>query len=211
MQKQLLITTLITCMILPIKLPGIAQEITQFPGVNNIKFDKIQSISAEVDRNVKLEKAILQNSPGYKNFVNSSKYAQYYYNKIDLNGDKKPEIIVHLVGSYFCGTGGCNTLIFQTVGDNYRLISRMTVTRLPIIVTPQKTAGWHNLIIYSAGGGAKPNYHVLKFNGKEYPRSPYLGEEIKPNATITGKALMIDAMQCLRSDRCDNPGIILKP
>jgi hypothetical protein len=71
-----------------------------------------------------------------------------------------------------CGTGGCRILIFKGVGKNYSLITEMSVSRPPVWVTSTKTQGWSDLIFYNSGGGTKPFYSLLKFDGKTYPENP---------------------------------------
>jgi uncharacterized protein YecT (DUF1311 family) len=119
--------------------------------------------------------------------------ARYFYNKIDLNDDNKPEVLVHVVGPTFCGTGGCTTLIFKSVGQNYQLVSEITVSRLPIIVTNQKTNGWNDLILNARGGGrgsaGNSGLYLVRFNGRTYPKTPDSGVKLSQDFTITGKDL----------------------
>ena len=97
---------------------------------------------------------------------------RYLDASVDLNGDGRLEMIVHVVGPLACGTGGCPTLVFTPRGAGYRLVSAIAVTRLPIRVAPASTMGWRNLVVRSGGGGAHAGDVQLAFDGKRYPANP---------------------------------------
>ena len=130
---------------------------------------------------------------------------RYYYNRVDLNGDGSFEAIVHLVGPSICGTGGCTTLILQPAPNGYRLVSTITVTRTPIIVSPQRTRGWSDLIVYVTGGGITRGYYVaLRFDGRTYPDNPTVLRALRSKAGIRGKAYLADEVSTAT-------GIVLRP
>lgn len=172
------------------------KETQNSPELRDIKpIDKTQKLKTITKRNIKLEQAI-KKSTDYSEIAKKMaehELAKYFYNYIDLNGDNKPELVVHLYGMYFCGTGGCTTMIFKNVGSEYRLVSLFGVSSTPIFVTNQKTAGWNNLIIReridSQGNGG---YFLLKFDGKTYPDIPGQRTRIRQNIPITGTELMSD-------------------
>ncbi|MEG1587295.1 MAG: hypothetical protein RR346_10510 [Bacteroidales bacterium] len=89
---------------------------------------------------------------------------KFIFFEYDLNGDSKKEIFVGLIGPYFCGSGGCTVLLLDNEGNK---INQFTVVDYPIVIDNQKTNGWDNLFMMSGG-----KYHVMKFNGKEYPSNP---------------------------------------
>lgn len=164
----------------------------------------VQYISAEKTPDAALEKAILQTIPDY-NPESPEREVRYFYNRVDLNADGKPEVIVFLLGSYICGTGGCDTLIFQTEGDGYRLVSDIPLSRSPILVSPNRTHGWNDLIMYVVGGGITRGYYVkLQFDGRTYPDNPTVLPKMKPGATLSGKAYIAD------EDLSPGTGIALK-
>ena len=167
--------------------------IQKVPKVKGVTIGEIKYIKAEVIPNQQLEAAILQQLPGYKfcsTEKSSSEGIRYFYNKTDLNEDDKLETVVYLLGPYSCGTGGCTTLIFQFLDSDYRLISDLTLVNNPIIVSNQKTNGWRDLNLYVLGGGIDSNYHVVSFDGQEYPTNPSLQPTLPINSTVTGKALI---------------------
>lgn len=171
-------------------LAQVTQRLTSIRGIN---LDKVQYIPSENSRDAELNKAIIKwiTSTG-GNFTNEDfRRLSYYYNRVDLNGDGKPEVLVYLVGgSPSCGTGGCHTLIFKRVGTGYDLVSEIGLTRLPIIVTERRTNGWKDLIILTVGGGARANYWLVRFNGRTYPENSGIGSEVPSNSTVTGRAFM---------------------
>jgi hypothetical protein len=100
-------------------------------------------------------------------------WTNYYYNRVDLDGDGRPEVLVYLFGTYMCGSGGCDTLVFrQTEAGGYSLVADIPLTNNPVIVSERRTNGWNDLIFLVAGGGASAHYVVLRFDGKTYPDNP---------------------------------------
>ena len=106
--------------------------------------------------------------------------------EIDLNGDNKKDALVFLVGSYWCGTGGCNMVIFEGVEEGFRLVSEIPLVREPVIVSETSTKGWRDIIVHSSGGGMKAKNVVLKFNGSSYPDNPSMEEAIPLGQKIEG-------------------------
>ncbi len=97
---------------------------------------------------------------------------RYFDAWTDLNGDGRNEIIVHVIGSMACGTGGCSTLVFTPEASAYRLVTTITVSRPPIGTSSRSTNGWKNLVVHVAGGGAKAHDAELRFDGRTYPSNP---------------------------------------
>ena len=91
----------------------------------------------------------------------------------DLNGDGIPEAIVYLIGSEWCGSGGCNTLILTRNDSSWRTVTEISITQLPIRVLTNTSHGWRSLGVWVQGGGIRSGYEAeLRFNGKSYPRNP---------------------------------------
>lgn len=59
----------------------------------------------------------------------------------DLNGDGQFEAIVYVTAPDYCGSGGCNLLILTPQSEQYRLLTNMTVSRLPVRQLETKTNG----------------------------------------------------------------------
>lgn len=105
----------------------------------------------------------------------------YLDGSIDLNGDGRPEIVVHLVGPMACGTGGCPTLVFTPTESGYGLVSTISVTRPPIRASTTSTNGWRNLIVRIGGGGGASGDMELGSDGRGYPGNPTVqGGRVQP-------------------------------
>jgi hypothetical protein len=127
---------------------------------------------AEAKPDPELEEAILRHFPSYKRTVvdqpGGTGRGRYAYARADLNGDGREEVFVYLMGSVFCGTGGCNLMVFSSGPGGYKLINNFPITRLPVIVSPAKTGGWNDLWRPQSGGGEGPSYVRHTFNGRRY-------------------------------------------
>lgn len=161
------------------------RPIQTLPNVDGIRFRALNYELSETRSHQWLEQAIRRELPGVAN-------VRYLYNSIDLNGDGRDEKLVYLVGSSTCGTGGCTMLIFRATGQGYSLISRHTIVNNPIVVSTKKTKGWRDIVLFVAGGGAKPSYHTLKFDGSAYPSNPSTAPQVSPGTIISGTAIIAD-------------------
>ena len=163
----------------------------------------VPKINSESAPDPEIEKAIVRALGDYA--PEPGQEIRYYYNRVDLNSDGNFEAIVHLVGPSICGTGGCSTLILQPERGGYRLVSNITVTSTPVIVSAQRTKGWNDLIFYATGGGITRGYYVaLRFNGRTYPDNPTTLPALGPRAKIAGKAYLADEVS-------PGGGIVLRP
>ncbi len=101
------------------------------------------------------------------------KDTRFAYFFTDLNDDGKKEAIVYLVGRWWCGSGGCPTLILRAEGASFRRVASILATRPPIRVLEETSHGWHNLGAWVEGGGMyMPYEEEIRFNGTTYPISP---------------------------------------
>lgn len=117
--------------------------------------------------------------------LHDDKTPRYIAAFVDLNGDGKNEAIVYLVGRWWCGSGGCPTLILASKGSSYSVVSDISITQLPIRVLTNTSNGWHNIGVRVQGGGIQPGYEAeLRFNGKTYPENP----SVPPARRLTAKA-----------------------
>jgi hypothetical protein len=97
---------------------------------------------------------------------------RYMNASVDLNGDGRQEVIVHVRGPGRCGSGGCATLVLTPQGSSYRLVTRMTINRPPIRVLHSSSNGWRTLAVQVSGGGIDPHEAELVFDGESYPTNP---------------------------------------
>ena len=116
--------------------------------------------------------------------------AQYLVAWVDLNDDGKQEAVVYVWGPSWCGSGGCVTLVLTPNGATYRLVTRMTVTRLPIRVMPEKSHGWHDISVTVAGGGIAAHEARMRFNGAAYPSNPSLAPALGIKGEARGRIIM---------------------
>jgi heat shock protein HslJ len=93
---------------------------------------------------------------------------RYVYSRVDLNGDGRDEVLAYLLGSIFCGTGGCNLLLFTDDQTGYTLVGKFPISRVPVIVSPATGSGWNDLWRLESGGGAPATYVRHCFDGSRY-------------------------------------------
>lgn len=144
-------------------------------------------MKSETNKDEKLEEAfskIFQLQPGD---------VKYYYNRIDLNEDGTPETFVYLSGPLVCGTGGCSALIFQKINEEYKMLSRFSLVRTPIIISETSTNGWKDLIMYVSGGGIEPSYKKLTFAEGTYPLNPSIQQDVEIDE-VKGVGIISDNM-----------------
>ena len=153
-----------------------------------------QEVKPEPARDAKLEAAIKDpdgDGQPDNHDPEGTFWTRYYYNRVDLNGDGEPEVLVYLFGPYMCGSGGCNTLVFRREGGGYKLVSDIPLTRNPIVVSERKTNGWNDLIFLASGGGIRAHYVVLRFNGKSYPDNATVEPVMPLKRPERGKAYLV--------------------
>jgi putative lipoprotein len=91
---------------------------------------------------------------------------------VDLNGDGKEEAIVFLEGRWWCGSGGCATLILTPEAVSWSVVAMVVTTDTPIRVLKTRSHGWRNITVITHDPGAAPYEAELQFDGKTYPFSP---------------------------------------
>lgn len=129
-----------------------------------------------------LEQAIRRAAPDYTRAVvdTTGREARYVYGRVDLNEDGRDEILVLLMGSIFCGTDGCDLLLFSDAEDGYALVNSFARARLPVIASRARPAGWHELFLRESGGGAPPSYVRYRYDGRHYVEQERLPAEPVP-------------------------------
>ncbi|MDN3698504.1 hypothetical protein QWY97_14280 [Vibrio cortegadensis] len=95
---------------------------------------------------------------------------KYLTGSVDLNRDGDVEHLVLIQDRYFCGSGGCTAVMFDSVG---KVINRITVARTPITLANSYRNGWQDFIVWSNGA-----YRLMSYNGESYPSNPSLEPKI---------------------------------
>ena len=109
----------------------------------------------------------------------STKYIAAF---VHLNDTTNIYAVVYLMGGYWCGSGGCQTLVFKRDGSTWKVISRILITRPPIIILDKKCHGWHSIGVNVSGGGILHPYSAeLNFDGKSYPINPTMPPAVRIN------------------------------
>lgn len=164
------------------------EKIIKLESTGNIDVSNITYKTSETEKDIKLEEAIRK---VYDIKPDEEINSRYYYNKVDLNGDDKPETFVYLVGLYFSGSGGSSAVIFESNENEYNLISKFTVVNNPIVISENKTNGWNDIIMDVSGGGAESFYAQMKFDGNKYPSNPSVQPAFE-DTEINGTAIIAD-------------------
>lgn len=134
--------------------------------LSGTEIGRVSYVFSEPKRNLKLERALKR--AHYCSGEGQYQQVYYRYNKVDLNGDGKPEFVVALDGSGCSGTGGSPLVIARETAKSFTMLSTSTLVHAPIIISDTKTRGWKDIYVYSCGGGATPRYVVLRWNGHNY-------------------------------------------
>jgi len=110
----------------------------------------------------------------------------FRYALIDLNGDGHYDAIV-LMGGDWCGTGGCNLVVFRATSRGFSLVSASTITNEPIRVSPEKAHGWRTLIVAAKGVGNA----LMRFDGTRYPSNPTMQPKASQNQITAAETLTL--------------------
>jgi hypothetical protein len=108
----------------------------------------------------------------------------------DLNGDGRPEAFVYLISGAYCGSGGCNLLIFTPAGRSWRAVADMSVTNPPIRLLATASHGWRDIAVTVAGGGARAHQVLIAFNGRAYPDNPTVPPARALRRPVPGRVLI---------------------
>ncbi|MBZ8182047.1 hypothetical protein [Oscillatoria salina] len=194
--KYVLVLAIVTTFIATTK-SGFSQEIQRLPQVPGIDISRVEYVPAEKNRSPQLEQAIIQNFG--EGFSIAEFPIQYSYNTVDLNDDGYPEALVYVQNSIICGSRGCIALIFQGSAQGYRQLRYERITYGSLIVTPEKTNGWKDIIgpYYHCSDNFTTCYLIQKFNGIEYTSGQVISRR-----TITGKVYwLLDKFHQLQSSQ----------
>jgi hypothetical protein len=126
--------------------------------------------------------------------VDSGETVHYQYNRVDLNGDGTPEVLLRIDGPSLCGSGGCPLFVLRHTAGSYEEISRTTLTWTPVVVSEQRTSGWNDLVLWQrANPPAEASYYaLLEFDGPSYPSNPSMDPARLLETPVRGVAYLFD-------------------
>lgn len=120
--------------------------------------------------------------------LDQDKATRYLVSFHDLDEDASPEAIVYMMGTNWCGSGGCNTLVLKRDSDTWSLVSSVAITRPPIRVLQRTSNGWRNITVWVQGGGVLAGYEAeLAYNGKSYPQNPTVYPARRLKTAVSGE------------------------
>ncbi len=193
---QPLMAGLVTIATLTWPLAAIATALETLPVINGIRPGQVYYVRSETQARPEIERAILAVLPDpYLADLPARDRLRYYYNRIDLNGDRRLETIVYVVGRSTCGREGCLALIFTQSRQGLHLVSQFTAVHAPILVLKQKTLGWNDLVFFTAGGDSPPRYKRVQFDGQTYGSPPVSQAEVAANTSLRGTAILADLIR----------------
>ena len=119
------------------------------------------------------------------------KVTRYFAASVSLRDDTTLQVIVYLTNDGWCGSVGCTALILEPKDFDFRVVTKITATRLPIRLLSTKTNGWHDLAVHVQGGGVEQAYEVkLSFDGKSYPLDPSVPPAQPVTTEIAGEVIV---------------------
>lgn len=113
----------------------------------------------------------------------------YDFAGVDLNGDGKSEALVMFSGPDWCQKTGCSLVVFQEEQVGYRPVSHITSARPPVLIGPEASFGWRDLMANTGGGNAPVRTVRLGFSGKGYPANALLQPE--PVSDMLGRSRQV--------------------
>ncbi len=144
--------------------------------------------SPNMPKDPELESAILKAAPDYTKAMlqdmGETGMARYATGKVDLNNDGQPEIFVYLMGSIFCGTGGCTLQLYQSDNGNYTLLGEFGLSRTPVIVSAASNKGWRDFWRLQSGGGRPSEYVRYRYNGNQYVEAERIAGTQAPDGEL---------------------------
>jgi len=90
----------------------------------------------------------------------------------DLNGDGRPEALVYIISSNYCGSGGCTLFVYTPEQGSFSQHGSMSVTSLPVRALNSRTRGWRDLAVGVSGGGTAARTVLIPHGAITYPENP---------------------------------------
>jgi len=101
------------------------------------------------------------------------KETRYLAADVRLKDGDKDQTLVYLMGSDWCGSGGCILLVLDQDGATYKVNTEIGPLHPAVRVLSSQHNGWRDLGVWVGGGGIVHGYEAtLVFDGKAYPDNP---------------------------------------
>jgi hypothetical protein len=139
-------------------IPALANDECELPTLPGIDVSQVKIVKHISTRDRSLENHI--NPKQYS--VSENSFFTYSYNKVDLDGDGKPEILLRVTSS-LCGSGGCQISILKFDGRKYITIDE-SLSFGRYIITSHRTNGFKDIIVPYFRGMDKM-YLLLQYKG----------------------------------------------
>lgn len=109
--------------------------------------------------------------------------SRFDYVRVDINGNGYRDALVYLKIPYrhWCGQHGCTMFVMQAGMSSFEHIAEITPIRPPVIISPQKTNHWNDLVIHVDGRWSETKDVALKYTGITYPSDPAIEPAIPEN------------------------------
>ncbi len=122
--------------------------------------EKVKNITAKIFNEFLKEEDI--SLEDIKNLGLSLELKNFLIATVDLNGDRKKDIVLIVNSGMFCGTGGCPLYIYIYRKDKYKPINvALLIQNMDYFyLSKTKTNGYRDLIVNDE--------LILKYNGKKY-------------------------------------------
>lgn len=170
MKKSSSVSSVLTVFALALTLSAGASS--QSPEITGAHPDRVRSLDAFLRDYVRTK-----HFPG----EDDTRYASAF---IDLSGDHNDEAIVFMVGRWWCGTGGCATMVLTPEGVSWRLVATVVTTDTPISVLEKRSRGWRGVTVWTRNPGFPAYEAELKFDGRAYPMKPVVPVQKQPKGKV---------------------------
>lgn len=163
-------------------IPALAYDECQLPTLSNIDVGQVRIVKNDTRRDRSIEQFIRKE---FSDYYSTGLIRGYAYNKVDLDGDGQPEVILTVRGSY-CGSGGCTVYILKSRGSRYTAIYDIGLSFGRFIVVSQKTNGFSDIIRPFFLRGEK-KYFLLQYRGDGYKEVGEYNKKLK----VKGSAYLV--------------------
>ncbi|PID61346.1 MAG: hypothetical protein CSB44_07430 [Gammaproteobacteria bacterium] len=97
---------------------------------------------------------------------------QYDYKRVNLNNDSWPDAVALMhFDSGYCGNGGCTLMVLTAdpeADGTLRFTSDTTLVKLPVVLSDNRTNGFHDIVVQTSGGGYPARKVTLVYDGSGY-------------------------------------------